>query len=136
MGLGGSIRDQPKAVVASAITGTGLCQDGNTSSHTITEVKHLELNQFSDGSNSLGSGKCCCRMVRNMGCPFEIPFSLGPVHLVHHKATFKKKPLGNNRFLLNPSSFFTKQVLKKLALPKFQSIHGQIPKILLSCFPN
>ena len=24
-------------------------QDGNTSSHTITEVKHFELNQFPDG---------------------------------------------------------------------------------------
>ena len=28
---------------------SGWCQDGNTSSRTITEVKHLELNQFSDG---------------------------------------------------------------------------------------
>ena len=27
----------------------GCCQDGNTSSRTITEVKHLELKQFSDG---------------------------------------------------------------------------------------
>ena len=29
-----------------------------------------------------------------MGCPFEIPFPLGPVHLVHHKGellTKKKK---------------------------------------------
>ena len=26
---------------------TGWCKDWNTSSHTITEVKHLELNQFS-----------------------------------------------------------------------------------------
>ena len=25
------------------------CQDGNTSSRMITEVKHLELDQFSDG---------------------------------------------------------------------------------------
>ena len=28
---------------------SGWCQDGNTSSRTITEVKHLELNQFSGG---------------------------------------------------------------------------------------
>ena len=28
---------------------SGWCQDGNTSSRTITEVKHLELNQFSVG---------------------------------------------------------------------------------------
>ena len=28
---------------------SGWCQNGNTSSRAITEVKHLELNQFSDG---------------------------------------------------------------------------------------
>ena len=28
---------------------SGLCQDGNTSSREITEVKHLELNQSSYG---------------------------------------------------------------------------------------
>ena len=28
----------------------GLYQDGNTSYRASTEVKHLELNQFSDGS--------------------------------------------------------------------------------------
>ena len=41
------------------IISSGLCQD--LSSRVITEVKHLELNQVSDGSNLLG-----------------------PVHLVHH----------------------------------------------------
>ena len=71
---------------------SGLCQDGNTSSRVITEVKHLELNQFSVGSNFLRGGKCCCRKVGNMGCPFEIPFPLGPVHLVHHKGDlFREK---------------------------------------------
>ena len=48
----------------------------------ITEVKCLELNQFSDRSNLLGSSKCCCRKVGNVGCPFEVPFPLGLVHLV------------------------------------------------------
>ena len=56
----------------------------------ITEVKHLELNEFSVGSNFLRGGKCCCRKVGNMGCPFEIPFPLGPVHLVHHKGDLYK----------------------------------------------
>ena len=28
---------------------SGGCQDGNTSSHMTTIVKHLELNQFSEG---------------------------------------------------------------------------------------
>ena len=67
------------------VSSSGLCQDGNTSSRVITEVTHLELNQFSVGSNFLRGGKCCCRKVGNMGCPFETPFPLGPVHLVHHK---------------------------------------------------
>ena len=31
-----------------------------SSYHTITEVKHLELNQFSIGWYLLGSGECCC----------------------------------------------------------------------------
>ena len=53
------------------LSSSGLCQDGNTSSRVITEVKHLELNQFSVGSNFLRDGKCCCRKVGNMGCPFE-----------------------------------------------------------------
>ena len=60
----------------------------------ITEVKHLELNQFSVGSNFLRGGKGCCRKVGNMGCPFEIPFPLGPVHLVHHKGEKKKGQVG------------------------------------------
>ena len=34
------------------------CQDGNTRSRMITEVKQFELNQFSDGQNFLGSGEC------------------------------------------------------------------------------
>ena len=29
-----------------------------------TEVKHLELNQFPDGSYPLGSGKGCCRAIK------------------------------------------------------------------------
>ena len=36
---------------------SGWCQDGNTSSRTITEVKHLELNQFSDGWPPLQSNR-------------------------------------------------------------------------------
>ena len=48
------------------------------SSRVITEVKHLELNQFSDGSTLQGSGKCFCRKVGNMG----------PLHLVHYKAIY------------------------------------------------
>ena len=55
---------------------SGLCQDGNTSSRVITEVKHLELNQLSDGSNLLGSGKYCCRKVSIMGCHLRFPFPL------------------------------------------------------------
>ena len=45
---------------------SGRCQDGNTSSCTNTEVKHfehLELNQFTDGYNFLGSAECCCRAI-------------------------------------------------------------------------
>ena len=34
----------------------GLCQDGNASLGVITKIKHLELNQFPDGSDFLGSG--------------------------------------------------------------------------------
>ena len=44
---------------------SGWCQDGNTSTYfMITEVKHLDFNQFSDGSNLLGSGECCCRAIK------------------------------------------------------------------------
>ena len=35
----------------------GLYQHENTSSRVIAEVKHLEFNQFSDGSNFVGSGE-------------------------------------------------------------------------------
>ena len=63
----------------------------NTSSRVITQVKHLEPNQFSDGANLLGSGKCCCRKVGNIDCPFEILFPLCRLHLVHHWATLKNK---------------------------------------------
>ena len=42
------------------VDNSGLCQDGNTSSRTITEVKHLELNQLSDGRPLLESGECYC----------------------------------------------------------------------------
>ena len=42
----------------------------------IIEVKHLKLNQFSDGSNHLGSGKCCCGTVGTVGCPLRYPFLL------------------------------------------------------------
>ena len=48
--------------------------------HVINEVKHFELNQFSDGSNLLGSGKCCRRKVGNLGFPFEVPVPHGQVH--------------------------------------------------------
>ena len=47
---------------------SSLYPDGNTSSSVISEAEHLELNQFSDGSNLPGSGKCCCRKVGTMGC--------------------------------------------------------------------
>ena len=40
---------------------------GYISSLVITEVKHVELNQFSDGLNFLGSGKSCCRKVWTEG---------------------------------------------------------------------
>ena len=62
---------------------SSLSQDGNTSSRVSAEVKHLGFSQSSDGSNLLRSGKCCGRKVGNMRCPFEIPFPLGPVPLVH-----------------------------------------------------
>ena len=32
---------------------SGLYQEGNNSTHAITEVKHLELNQFSVGSKKI-----------------------------------------------------------------------------------
>ena len=48
--------------VVSGIVG-GWCQDGNTSSRVITEVKQFERNQSSDGYNFLGSGECCCRAI-------------------------------------------------------------------------
>ena len=40
--------------------------DGNTSSPTVNEVKHLELNQFSVGWYLLGSGECCCRALGSL----------------------------------------------------------------------
>ena len=43
---------------------SGWCQDGNTSSRAITEVKHLDLNQSSGGQNFLRSGECCCRAIQ------------------------------------------------------------------------
>ena len=46
------------------------------STRAITEVKHLELNQSADGSNLLGSGKCCCRKVGTMGRPLWYLFAL------------------------------------------------------------
>ena len=39
------------------------CQDGNTSSRTITALKHLELNQFPVGYNLLESDACYCRAI-------------------------------------------------------------------------
>ena len=42
---------------------SGWCHDGNTSSRATSEVKHLELNQSSDGQNFLRSGECCCRAI-------------------------------------------------------------------------
>ena len=41
-----------KVLLVTALASATLtlrCQDGNTSSRNITEVKHLELKQFSDG---------------------------------------------------------------------------------------
>ena len=52
-----------KLVMGSNTFVSGWCQDGNTSSCTITEVKHLELYQCSDGRNILGSGECGCRAI-------------------------------------------------------------------------
>ena len=49
-------------------------QDGNTSSR---KIKHLEVSHFSDRSNILGSGKCCCGKVGTIGCPLRY-LSLGP----------------------------------------------------------
>ena len=62
---------------------------------------------FSDGSNLLGSGKCCCRKAGTMGCPVGIPFPLGPVRLVHHKATIKREegiPLKSLMYGLNKNN--------------------------------
>ena len=56
-------------------------EDGITRSHTITEVKNLEPNQFSYLSNLLGSGE---GRSKKDGVSFEIPFSLGPVYMGHH----------------------------------------------------
>ena len=45
----------------------GWCQDGNTSSRKITEVKHLELNRFSNGKNLVVSAVVeQCRGTANM----------------------------------------------------------------------
>ena len=43
---------------------SGWCQDGHTSSRMITEVKHLKLNQFSVGWCLVGSGACCCGVIK------------------------------------------------------------------------
>ena len=69
---------------------SGSCQDGNTSSRVIAEVKHLELNQFSDGSNLLGSGKCCCKQVRDVPSPW----------LVHSVRTHAQIRAFSGRFFL------------------------------------
>ena len=42
--------------MSNAVKAAGSYQDGNTSSRVIPEDKHLQLNQFSDGLNLLGSG--------------------------------------------------------------------------------
>ena len=55
---------------------SGLCQNENTSSRAITEVKHLELNQFSKRLHRLGSGYCGCIKDGTKGCPLWYPFPL------------------------------------------------------------
>ena len=53
-------------------------QDGNTSSPITTEIRHLELNQFSDWPKLMGSDKWCHRNAGTMLCQLRYPFPLAP----------------------------------------------------------
>ena len=56
---------------------SGLCQDGNTSSRVITEVKHLGLNQFSVDQTFWGVVSAAVGRLEPSGLHKE-------VHVVHH----------------------------------------------------
>ena len=65
---------------------SGFCQDGNSSSRVNTEVS-LPNSQMDQAFWGVVNA-AIPRKVLTKGCPFEISFPLGPVHLVHHMATF------------------------------------------------
>ena len=116
---------------------SGWCHDGSTSSRSITEVKHLELKQFSGGLYFLGNGEfwvCFFTFVYQI-TPFGIKFALWvylkkraknpslckkiPLHVFYHEILFLSEisfisfPLWL-QFLLRLSSF-----LRKLFFPVF-----------------